>query len=62
MPNDMTPGTIRTADYTVWRSNFGRALAGGSGAMLAGVPEPTAFLLVVTGGTAILLMRRTRRH
>ena len=57
IPNDMTPGTIRVEDYTVWRTNFGRAL--GAGATLsAAVPEPTVFVLVAMGGTAIFGARR----
>ena len=61
MANDMTPGTIRAVDYTVWRTNFGRALGAGS-ALGAAVPEPTASLLVLTGGTTIVIVRRKRQR
>jgi hypothetical protein len=61
MANDMTPGTIRAVDYTVWRTNFGRALGGGA-VLSEVVPEPTASLLVLAGGTAIVIVRRKRQR
>src|SRR4029077_4508555 len=40
LPNDVTPG-VTAADYTTWRTNFGKTLAGGSGAAFTSeVPEP----------------------
>jgi hypothetical protein len=57
IPNDMSSGNVGPGDYTVWRTNFGRALGGGA-ALSAAVPEPSAFLLVLAAGTAIVFVRR----
>ena len=44
LQNDPTPG-VQPADYTVWRTNFGRT-AGSASAVVASVPEPTALVLM----------------
>ncbi len=52
---------IDDADYAVWKQNFGRAgLVAGSGtSLLAGVPEPSAFVLLAAG-CALVATRRYR--
>ena len=45
--------------YTTWAANFGKTAASGSGAQLAAVPEPAAWLLVAVGMAVVGL---TRRH
>jgi hypothetical protein len=58
IPNDTTPGTVTPGDYTVWRANFGKVMGGGSGAVLAAVPEPAGALLASVGGIFVYLARR----
>jgi arylsulfatase A len=53
------------ADYNAWRANFGTVLGSGSGVGLgssngANVPEPTSFVLLITGA-AFFGVRRRRR-
>ena len=40
-------GTVNAADYTIWRSNFGKTYAAGSGTELSitTVPEPSTLAL-----------------
>jgi hypothetical protein len=59
LPNDPTPGTVTSADYSVWRGNFART-AGGSGAALAPLPEPASYLLVFACVSWHALVRRRR--
>jgi hypothetical protein len=55
-------GVVDTADYVIWRKAFG-AGAAGSGEALAGVPEPTAAMLIIPmGGIALSLLRPYRRR
>jgi hypothetical protein len=64
-------GIVDTADYTVWRNHFGESIAGlgyeigagnGSGGVVGGVvPEPSAIVIGLTAGLALVSMRR-RRH
>ena len=54
---------IDTADYTYWRNRFGTTSGSGAGfgsESLAGVPEPSAFLLLLMGGCAPALSRKWR--
>ncbi len=46
LPNDTTSGSVSTADYAVWQTNFGQ---GASSAASTAVPEPSAlFVLLIT--------------
>ncbi|HVT29648.1 MAG TPA: hypothetical protein VHE81_16645, partial [Lacipirellulaceae bacterium] len=45
LPHDTTPDSVSGADYDLWRVNFARALAIGSGLDGRSVPEPAAGLL-----------------
>jgi hypothetical protein len=56
LPNDTTPLDVGLEDYGVWRGNFG-ATIGGS-ASIVSVPEPSASLLLVLAGWALLAVRR----
>jgi autotransporter-associated beta strand protein len=59
------------ADYTTWRTNFGRTLAAGAGSsspfplppsdLDSAVPEPPAFALVLTAATLLKLLAQSRR-
>jgi autotransporter-associated beta strand protein len=51
LPNDTTPGSVNTADYTVWANNF---TAGPSAA--AAVPEPAAIVLLLPSGACGCLL------
>lgn len=75
LPGDFNKnGVVDAADYTVWRnglatsaylpsqyglwkSNFGRRLGGGA---TSGVPEPSAFILVIAAMALSALARRAR--
>src|SRR4051812_20781975 len=46
LPNDPIGGTIGPAQYTQWRSNFGKPP--GSGASVSTIPEPTSLVLLLT--------------
>jgi hypothetical protein len=48
LPNDPHGGTIGALQFDTWRANFGAMAGSGSGSQGATVPEPSAFLLVVT--------------
>lgn len=61
--NDESPGTVTEADFTYWRDHFGQTLGSGSGATgsasaSAAVPEPASLVLLLLGGTALLLAVR----
>jgi hypothetical protein len=56
LQNDPTDG-VQPADYTVWRTNFGRT-AGSGGATVASVPEPTALVLMWLAAVVIPLRRK----
>jgi hypothetical protein len=61
LPNDPTGGTIGAAQYTTWRSNFGKPPGSGSGDLLgATVPEPVSFVLLSTAVFAALGTRHFR--
>jgi hypothetical protein len=51
-------GVIDAGDYDVWKSNFGNHSGSGAGAN-AGVPEPTTFMLLLTGILTLGSRRRT---
>ena len=46
--NDPVGGQIGTAQYNVWKANFGNSTAGGSRAGLTNVPEPGTAVFVLT--------------
>jgi hypothetical protein len=48
LPNDPHGGTIGALQFDTWRANFGAMAGSGGGSRGATVPEPSAFLLVVT--------------
>ena len=55
-------GTVYThADYELWRANFGKTAAGGSGLGGSAVPEPAAALLMLLGSCVALGVRRPSR-
>ena len=60
LPNDPTGGTIGSAQYTTWRSNFGTGAPGGGSGLGSGsaVPEPSALVLVFVGSVACISFRR----
>src|SRR5207253_304104 len=63
LPNDTTPGTVTLADYTVWRTNFGKntVVAGSlSGDLLPdiAVPETSTGVLMVMAGLVGCSARR----
>jgi hypothetical protein len=46
LPRDTTPESVSTADYDLWRANFGKSSA--SGALnAAGVPEPASGVMII---------------
>jgi hypothetical protein len=60
LPNDTTPGSVTSADYAVWKSNFGSGSA--SGAAQA-VPEPRStivLLIALVSGICLPTSRITR--
>jgi hypothetical protein len=60
LPNDITPG-VTPADFNVWRTNFGKTLAAGSGVAFASeVPEPPTIVPLLTM-MAILSLCPARR-
>ena len=60
LPNDTTPGFVSSEDYGVWRSNFGRTLAGAGAAERAAIPEPGGVVLLLTSFVGLIAMRRQR--
>jgi hypothetical protein len=63
LPNDSIGGTIGPAQYTQWRSNFGKTSAGGQGMSAASVPEPGTASLLLFVVTAVMgvIQPRIRR-
>jgi hypothetical protein len=59
LQNDPTPG-VQPADYNVWRTNFGRTAAAGSGLAAGGVPEPAAVALMLYGVLGLAALRGKR--
>jgi hypothetical protein len=55
LPNDTTPLDVGPDDYGVWRANFDAIV--GNSARVASVPEPSANLLLVLAGWALLAVR-----
>jgi T5SS/PEP-CTERM-associated repeat protein len=51
---------IDAGDYTVWMSNFGNHAGAGAGA-IAAVPEPSTFVLLLTGILTLGSCRRCRK-
>jgi len=54
--NDGSP-----AGYSLWRTNFGRSLAGsaaGAGLAATSIPEPSALLIAILGGIGLLAIQR----
>jgi hypothetical protein len=43
--HDTTPGSVTTADFDVWRANYGRTSGAGSLAGAGSVPEPAGWML-----------------
>ena len=56
LPNDAIGGTIGPAQYTQWRSNFGKPP--GSGVSVSSIPEPSGAVLILVGVLAIWPYRR----
>ena len=50
LANDTTPESVSTADYQLWRANFGQAGGAGSGLDAASVPEPMSGVLGIDRG------------
>jgi hypothetical protein len=54
-------GTITRADYDIWKSHYGETFSGfasGSGSLVASVPEPSSFVLLLIGGLFAACLRR----
>jgi len=49
LPNDSTPGSVSSADYDVFKANFGKTAGSGSGASNTAVPEPSTIVLLALG-------------
>lgn len=61
LPNDTSPGMVTSADYDVWRANFGQTAAGiAAGAATSAVPEP-ASLVAALGVLAMGCAFRMKR-
>jgi hypothetical protein len=60
LPNDAIGGTIGSAQYTQWRSNFGKP--SGSGTSITSIPEPSALLLLLVGIVATSVRRGKQPH
>lgn len=58
LPNDTTPGNVGSADFAVWRSNFGTAAASGTTLVGTAIPEPVSFGSFLVGGLVVLWWRR----
>ncbi len=58
LPHDATPESVSTADYDLWRANFGQTAGAGSGVEAASVPEPGGGVMVVMA--AVFLVGRRR--
>ena len=59
--NDPVGGVIGAAQYNLWRSNFGNTLAGGSGAVVASVPEPASMLILLLASVPFVWNFRANR-
>ena len=59
LPGDITPGTVTQADYDVWKENFGQVFPPASLASITQVPEPSAWMLLLS---AIALTCLSRSH
>ncbi len=58
LPNDAIGGTIGPAQYTQWRSNFGKPPGSGAGTSVnASIPEPATLLLLMFAATSWFLRR-----
>jgi hypothetical protein len=54
---------VKTADYTLWRDNFGRnEPSGPSVGANAAVPEPAARTLMIAGLFGLFMLRRFHRR
>lgn len=65
LPNDPLGGTIGGAQYTQWRTNFGKSLSGSGSGLSSGagnVPEPSAIglLLITMTGFGLVCSRDMR--
>jgi fibronectin-binding autotransporter adhesin len=63
LPNDPTGGTIGTAQYNTWRTDFGQTAGSGSALpsakpLSAAVPEPATWVLLMITMMAICAQRR----
>jgi len=58
LPNDPTGGTIGTAQYNTWRSNFGSGGPGTGSAFAGAVPEPAAILIAFVSAAGLVFVRR----
>jgi hypothetical protein len=58
LPHDTTPGSVTTADYNVWRANFGNTGGAGSLTGAAGVPEPTNVVLSLVAAAILSVPMR----
>ncbi len=57
-----SPGVVDAGDYAVWRSNFGLSLPASALETSAGVPEPSAMVLIATALFTCLVVERRRTH
>ncbi len=64
LPNDTTPESVSTADYEVWRTNFGQPGGAGSGIEGASVPEPMSVVIMAMASVLLgcrLIFGRSKR-
>jgi hypothetical protein len=60
LPNDPHGGTIGANQFNTWRANFGNVYGSGS-SITATVPEPAAWVTLLTGWFAMFFRPRARR-
>ncbi len=61
LPNDPIGGTIGTAQYDTWQTNFGAANSAGSGSAIVPVPEPATGALLLLGLVTLLASQSRAR-
>lgn len=55
-------GTIDSGDYEFWKSQFGTVIPGSGTGAVAGVPEPSSVLLLLTATASVAFGLRCRMH